>query len=125
METTIHLNLTEDFDTLCSIYQISPQNLLQAFTDQISYPVYFGNPNGEARWANDFFIYYLDEQPDRDSVETELEDYYFEKFNDAVKPKFKPGPAEVDRAIKIRRKIMAQWLKAILAERSKYITDHL
>lgn len=124
METNIQVSLPEDFSTLCTIYQIRPELLIQQFIDRVSFPGFYSNPNGSNKWATYFFLNFLDREESKYEVDRELESHYLSIFNSTLLKLVKMGG---DNAIpeEAGRKVMRQWLKAVLAERTKYITDNL
>jgi hypothetical protein len=124
METQIQLSLPEDFSTLCTIYQIKPELLIQQFIDQVSFPGFYSNPNGRSKWATYFFLNFLDREESKYEVDRELESHYLSIFNSTLLKLVKMGG---DNAIpeEAGRKVMRQWLKAVLADRTRYITDNL
>ena len=124
METTVQLTLPEDFNTLCTIYQINPATLIQAFINQISFPCFYSNPTGTDRWATYFFLNFLDVEEYTYEADRELEEHYMRIFNHRLL-QLLDQDEEGTNAENAGRKIMAQWLKAVLAERAKYITDNL
>lgn len=125
METTIQLTLSEDFNTLCSIYQIKPEFFIQTFIDQVSLPEYYSRPNDKNRWGTLFFLQFLEVEYSHYRVNRELENKFLTSFNRAVKYNFDANPAHNETSLNTGREIMRQWLKAVLAERAKYITDNL
>jgi hypothetical protein len=125
METNIKITLPEDFDTLCSIYQIAPEAIIQSFINQVSYPLFYSRPQDTDRWATFFFLDFLESEGYECVVNEALEDEYLRKFTDALRPDLFPNVYDASKAEKNGRAIMRQWLKAVLAERSKYITDNL
>lgn len=125
METTIKLELPEDFETLCSIYQIRPESFIQTFIDQVSLPGYYSRPNDKDRWGTLFFLQFLEVSPDLYEVNRELEEQYLEQFNRAMEYNFEANLAHSGKSLITGRDIMQQWLKATLAERAKYLTDSL
>ena len=125
MESTIHLNLSEDFYTLCTIYQIKPEYFVQKLIDQVSLPEYYSNPNENNRYGTLFFLQFIGQEEENCDVNDELEDHYLTTFNDAMHYNFDATPAATETCLSTGRNIMRQWLKAVLAERSKYLTDNL
>jgi len=124
METNIQLSLPEDFSMLCTIYQIKPELLIQQFVDQVSFPGFYSNPNGSSKWATYFFLNFLDREESKYEVDRELENHYLSIFNSTLLKLVKMGG---DNAIpeSAGRKVMNDWLKAVLADRTRYITDNL
>lgn len=125
METTIHLTVSEDFETLCSIYQIKPEYFVQKFINQVSLPEYYSSPSNHNRWGTLFFLQFLEVELSHYEVNREFEDHYLLAFDQAMQYKYDTNPALSETSLSIGRNIMRQWLKVVLAERAKYITDHL
>lgn len=123
METTIQLDLPEDFDTLCSLYSIKPQQLIQSFINQVSLPRFYSNPIGNGRWATYFFLDYIDNDENNILVDRDLETKYLNLFNrhliDAVKESGNVSSSESEG-----RKILRLWHRDLLSKRSKYLTDN-
>jgi len=125
METTINITLPEDFYTLCSIYQIKPEVFVQNFIDQVSFPSFYSNPTGSNRWVTFCFLNFLDLEESKYEVNEDLESQYLNLFSDAIRYNHDVNPEDMVQSVKAGREIMKQWLKAVLTERTKYITDNL
>ncbi|WP_158799428.1 hypothetical protein [Pedobacter sp. L105] len=125
METTIHLTLSEDFETLCAIYQIQPEYFIQTFIDQVSLPEYYSDPSNSNRWGTLFFLHFVETELSHYNVDRKLEDRFLTAFNQAMKYNFDAQSSTCETSLATGRNIMRQWLKAVLAERTKYITDNL
>ena len=125
METTIHLTLSEDFETLCSIYQIQPEYFIQTFIDQVSLPEYYNEPSNDNRWGTLFFLYFIETELSHYDVNRKLESRFLDAFNQAMKYNFDAHSIASEATLTTGRNIIRQWLKAALAERTKYITDNL
>lgn len=125
METPINITLSEDFYTLCSIYQIKPEYFIQTFIDQVSFPSFYSRPSDKDRWATFFFLQFLETEESHYDVNRELEEHYLSLFRKAIRCNFKDDPEDMPASVEAGRNMMKQWLKAVLAERAKYITDKL
>ena len=125
METTIHLTLSEDFETLCSIYQIKPEYFIQTFIDQVSLPEYYSDPSNNNRWGTLFFLHFVEAELSHCNVNRKLENRFLTAFNQAMKYNFDAQSTAGESSMTTGRNIMRQWLKVVLAERTKYITDNL
>lgn len=125
METPINITLSVDFYTLCSIYQIKPEYFIQTFIDQVSFPSFYSRPNDKDRWATFFFLQFLETEESNYDVNRELEEHYLSLFLKAIRCNFKDEPEDMSASVEAGRTMMNQWLKAVLAERAKYITDKL
>ena len=125
MEIIINISLPEDFNTLCCIYQIKPEFFIQTFINQISFPDFYSRPNDKNRWATLFFLQFLDLEESHYEVNEELEEQYLRLFNQTMKCHFFDDDANNSNSLKVGRNIMRQWMKAVLAERSNYLTNNL
>lgn len=125
METTINLNLLEDFSALCCIYQIQPSVFLQTVVDQISFPSYYSNPMGADRWATFCFLNFLQEEESKYQVDEEIEDRYMSQLEASINFSLTTDAGEISESFESVRSIMRQWLKAVLTQRSRYLTDTL
>lgn len=127
MKNKLNLSLygSEDFDMLCSIFQINPETLLQLFIDRLSFPLFYSHPDGKERWATLFFINFLEYEDASYHVDPELQDKYLTKFNRATA--YIPNGKTQDFATKVKagRAIMMEWQKAVLSARASYLTDNL
>lgn len=125
MENQINISLTEDFETLCTIYQIKPEFFIQTFINQVSFPSFYSAPNDKNRWATFFFLQFLETEEPNYNVNRDLEDHYLRLFREAMKCNFKDDPEDAPATIETGRSMMKKWLKAVLTERARYLTDEL
>lgn len=125
METTINITLPEDFNILCNIYQIRPETIIQKFIEQVSFPVFYSNTNGEERWATFFFLNYLNLYESDYKVNEVLENHYLKAFTKVTAENLDMHPHDTAKAEQAGREVMQLWLKAVLTERAKYIIDNL
>lgn len=123
METKISITLPDDFNTLCTIYQIKPEVIIQTFVNQVSFPCYYSHPTGGDRWATLFFLHFLDES--ECETNEDLEDYHLESFTETLLQISYDFPKDDLKSEEAGRRVMSQWLKAVLVERAKYLTDNL
>ncbi|MET4139674.1 hypothetical protein [Pedobacter sp. UYP1] len=125
METAINVTLPEDFYILCSIYQIKPEVFIQQFINQVSFPSYFSNPTGSDCWATLCFLNFIDVQSPKFQVNEDLEIHYLNLFKKAIRYNLVTSPEDKVKVVNSGRKVIRHWLKAVLADRTKYITDSL
>ena len=125
MEANTKIHLPEDFNILCSIYQIKPESIIQSFVNEISFPSFYSRPNDTDRWATYFFLHFLDVEESKYEVNEDMEDHYLKRFTDVLKNNFENHRDDVLKAENDGREIMRQWHKAALAERARYLTDNL
>ena len=125
METTITLNLSEDFSTLCCIYQIKPDIFFQTVADQISFPSYYSNPMGNDRWATFCFLNFLQEEEPKYHVDRILEERFLHELDAVTDYNIYAPPTEMENSkIKITE-VMNKWLKEVVTKRSSYIIKNL
>lgn len=124
METTIKVNLSEDFSALCCIYQIKPDVFFQTIADQISFPSYYSNPMGNDRWATFCFLNFLQEEESKYQVDEALQDKYFMELQASNIYNIYADNTELEESKSKIKGIMNQWLKAVLAKRSSYIIEN-
>ena len=77
------------------------------------------------KWATLFFLQYTELMEQDSDTEFDLEDHYLQYFTDTLAEnmeKYKDGGAKAREA---GREVIRDWQKAVLAERTKYITDQL
>lgn len=125
MKIDLKITPTEDFTTLCSIYNIQPEMLIQSFIDQISFPCYYSKDEDDEKWALLFFLQYLDSDSYNEVINEKLQDYYLNIFSKVIAENLDSFPGDPLKAQEAGRKIIRKWHKAVLAERTKYITDQL
>jgi len=125
MKTSININLPEDFTTLCTIYQINPETFIQAFIEEVSFPQFYSRPTATDRWATFFFLNLLRKVDVSININEELEDEYLNKFNTALQSSFDTNGSDETAAQAAGRRVMKDWMKAVVAERARYLTDYL
>lgn len=125
MEYQIKIDVPEDLMSLCMIYNIQPQKVIECFVQHVSFPSYYSEVNGKNKWATLFFLQMIDAKEDETETDIGLEDHYLQYFNDtltAEKEKYDDGGVKAREA---GRNVIRNWQKAVLAGRVKYITDQL
>jgi len=125
MKTSININLPEDFTTLCTIYQTNPETFIQAFIEEVSFPTFYSRPTATDRWATFFFLNLLRKVDVSIHINQELEDEYLNKFNTALQSSFDTNGSDETAAQAAGRRVMKDWMKAVIAERARYLTDLL
>ncbi|MDO7743087.1 MAG: hypothetical protein MUP99_04910 [Pedobacter sp.] len=125
MKTSININLPEDFTTVCTIYQINPETFIQAFIGEVSFPTFYSRPTATDRWATFFFLNLLRKVDVSIHINQELEDEYLNKFNLAMQSSFDILGSDETAAQAAGRRVMKDWMKAVVAERARYLTDLL
>jgi len=125
MKINVQLTLKEDFNTLCSIYEIKPEMIIQSFIDQVSFPIFYSKTNENNSWAIYFFLQYLDSDEYQQEIDEDIQDIYLLLFTKVIALSFDRYPDDQLKAETVGRKIMRKWQKVVLAKRSRYLTDNL
>ena len=110
MEKSITITVNEDLRALLEVYDISLQDLVQKFTDKISYPVYYNTENSNDLWATEFFFYYVEAY-----IPISHEDFLFDHpflqgLVEAVRSEINSG--RNFNAIEAGRKAQRKWVEA-------------
>jgi len=125
MEITINVQVPEDFMSLCTIYNIQPQQFVQSFINKVSFPSYHTGTSKQMKWATLFFLQYVELKDQDSDTEFDLEDHYLQSFTDTLAKNMAENNDNGSKAREAGREVMREWQKAVLTERAKYITDQL
>jgi len=125
MPTNMNINVSNEFAQMCHYSQQTPEEVLQAFADQVSYPLFFTTKDRNKKLSTYFFIQLVQSPEFKGQINESLEEHYFMQMASAINESFAQFPGDGERAIAIARKIMEQWAKSAIAERSRYLTDDL
>jgi len=125
MSTNMNITVSNDFAQMCRYSQQTPEEVLQSFADQVSYPLFFTTKDRNEKLATYFFIQLIQSPEFKGQINESLEEHYFMQMATAINESFAQYPGDEEKAIAIARKIMEQWAKSAVAERSRYLTDDL
>jgi len=125
MQTNMNINVPNEFAQMCQYSQQTPEEVLQSFADQVSYPLFFTTEDRNKKLATYFFIQLIQSPEFKGQINESLEEHYFMQMANAINESFAQYPGDEEKAIAIAREIMEQWAKSAVAERSRYLTDQL
>jgi len=125
MQTNMNINVCDEFVQMCQYSQLKPEEVLQSFAEQVSYPLFFTTKERRKKLATYFFIQLVQSPEFPGEINESLEEHYFTQMATAINESFAQNPGDEAKAIAIARKIMEQWAKAAIAERGRYLTDDL
>lgn len=108
MKHTIDIEYPEDFRLLCEIFCFRPEDVIQKFADQVSLPRYFGAPEDKHRWANLFFLDYLENVTSQRKILQQID----WKFYDKIQKKIAATKSKKKQE-EICREILIAWNKEI------------
>lgn len=124
METTLKIDLPEDFNMLCDIFSIKPEAFIKKVVDAVSLPHFYCHPHDKSRWATLLFLDHLDTY-EKTETEFRFHEPYMEKLYLSIREILQQSEDDYDKAEKNARKVMLDWHRAVLNEKAKYIIDHL
>lgn len=111
MKINCTFELPEDFQQVCDIFGYQPEQVLQRFMEEVSFPEFFSDPDNDHRWATLFFLYNMNTGDDELNNQLKEHQPYIDQMAKTVLKD--PKKAEV-----ACRKIMKQWHKHILEKRA-------
>lgn len=117
MKATIEIELPEDFRLHCEIFSFRPEEVIQEFVNRISLPAYFRDPEDNQRWANLFFLRYLDNAAPERITHDDIDRRFVDKLQEQIRITRSKAKRE-----KICREILLEWNQEIqkaLKKRSK------
>jgi len=125
MSTNMNIEIPTDFAQMCYSVQQTPEQILQAVANTISYPLFYTTNDRNKRFGTYFFINHIQSPAFKGQINDSLEEHYFGQMETAIAESYEQNPRDEEKAIAAARKIMEQWAKAAIAERSRYLTDDL
>jgi len=118
MKINCTFELPEDFQQVCDIFGYQPEQVLQRFMEEVSFPEFFSDPDNDHRWATLFFLHNMDAGNGELADQLEQHQPYIDRMANMV-------IKDQKKAEKACRKIMGQWHKHILAKRAEYLLNKL
>lgn len=118
MELTFRLELPEDFRMLCDIFGHQPEKVLQRFTEEVSFPIFFADPHNNHRWATLFFLYNMGVTDD------ELADKW-EEYEEYMDLMAKAALNDKKNAEEACRKVLRDWHHTIMRKRTNDLLKNL
>ncbi len=114
MKLTLTIDLPEDFKHLIEIFDFKPENIIQKFINEVSFPVFYSNLKGPHLWATYFFLDFVD------AADNEIE--MFEPFLDKIVKSITKEQMNGEKTI---RTIMVEWHRLVLRSRSEALLNAL
>lgn len=118
MKLTINIALSDDFKQVCEIFDFYPESVVQRFVNEVSFPVFFGRSTSHHRWATFFFLDYLGAA--NGDLAEKLDK--LEPFLDKIGQSIRKDEDENEKAV---RKVMIEWHRSVLRERSEALLNAL
>lgn len=114
MKMTIQIEIPDDFRMVCEIFDFSPEEVIREFTKWVSLPRYFSDVEYEHRWANLFFLDYIDLMEHRQAQPNDIHEKYMNILNkrtEAAKSSQKRENA--------CREVLNEWHEAVKRQKDK------
>jgi hypothetical protein len=109
------INMTHEFRQVCDIFNLTPEEIIQDFINNVSIAEYLCDPFAPNRWANTFVLEYVIAQVESEDIMVKY-DEFVEKLITSVLS----NPRE---AKTIGREMVNEWHKAVLEDRIKDMMD--
>lgn len=119
MKMNVTINGTEDFNVLCELFKVDPQALIQKFVDQVSFPFYYSQPDGDERWATLFFLYYIGLQGKNIEIEMPQHEPFMNQMAEVVFNHLEAGHQYAAKAEIAGREVMKAWHQHIMEKRAE------
>lgn len=119
--------MPEDFSTVCEIFQISPEKVILNIINKISFPLFYSNIRGTARWPTILFLALLDAEGSFDEKEMPFNEQFLNQISEAIESNLREGDTHenIQKAENETRKIMRKWHRDLLKERARYLIENL
>src|SRR3546814_17115047 len=119
MKKNIYMDLPKDCCQACDIFGFLPEEVIQEFVRRVSLPRYFRNPRDRHRWANLFFLDYLDNLRPTPVMQSDVH----EKYSDMLTEKAAGADSNHTRE-QVQREVMHKRQRAISRERTPQSRGH-
>lgn len=119
MEVTIKLEITEDFNLACEIFNITPKTFLQTIVSKISLPYFYSHPNTKKQWATMLFLEYV-MLVEKDDDEANVHGVYLDKMY-SVLTNILSEHNDEEKAESSAREVFKEWHRAIISKRAEYL----
>lgn len=116
MKLTITVNIPDDFKQLCEIFNLNPEHTIQAFANEVSFPILYSRPNTNYCWPNYFFLNYLGKTTQYDTEKWETHKPFMDKLVESIS-------SDNEKTEKETRAVMVEWHQFILDKRTDDLLD--
>lgn len=118
MKFALTIDLPEDFKHLYEIFDFNPEQIIQRFVNEVSFPVFYSNRKGAHLWATFFFLDFMKAAGAQSIEKSE----HFEPFMDRIAKSITKEQTKGESSI---RKIMTEWHRDVLRNRSEDMLNRL
>lgn len=122
MEANYKLSLPEDFITVCDIFSVKPEEIIQKFINGVSFPIFYSHIHDKGKWATLIFLDNLDIEGAAHEKDMEFNIVYLDKLADLLQKLKVKQPESVE---KDARQLMREWHKAVGKKRAQDLLDNL
>jgi ferredoxin-fold anticodon binding domain-containing protein len=110
------IKITHEFRQVCDIFNLSPDQIIQEFINNVSIADYMVNPFSPHRWANTFVL-----ESVIANVESEEIMIKYGEFADRLVKSVLTNPKNAEA---ISKKMLDEWHKAVLEDRIRDVMDN-
>lgn len=107
------ITITHEFQQVCDIFKLSPEQIVQDFIDNVSIAEYLCDPFSPSRWANTFVLECVIAQVESEEIMT--------KYGAFAEQLVKSVLANPKNAEETAKKMVDEWHKAVLEDRIKEV----
>ncbi|WP_353125328.1 hypothetical protein [Parapedobacter pyrenivorans] len=109
------ISITREFQQVCDIFKLSPEQIVQDFIDNVSIVDYMCDPYSPMRWANTFVLECVIAQ-----VESEDILIKYGEYGERIMKAILANPKDAEETAK---KMVDEWHKAVLEDRIKEVME--
>ena len=109
------INITHEFRQVCDIFNLSPEQIVQDFIDNVSIAEYMCHPYSPTRWANTFVLECVIAQVESEEIMI--------KYGQFAERLIKAVLANPKDEKTIAQKMIDEWHKAVLEDRIKDVLE--
>lgn len=111
MNSLEKITITHEFQQVCDIFKLSPEQIVQDFIDNVSIADYMCHPYSPTRWANTFVLECVIAQVESEAIMT--------KYGEFAERLIKTILANPKDEKEIAQKMVDEWHKTVLEDRFK------
>ncbi|SFC58078.1 hypothetical protein SAMN05421747_11557 [Parapedobacter composti] len=109
------ITITHEFQQVCDIFKLSPEQVVQDFIDNVSIADYLCDPYSLNRWANTFVFEYVIAQVESEEIMVKYGKFAEKLVNAAL--------ANPKDAKDLAQKMVDEWHQAVLEDRIKEVME--